>query len=239
MEIHTEIVGEGQKFKEDGTFQYFIGNTIICDLSQNQDLMNEIRYIQERCKALPCASKFVFMPPDSIHMTVFELLCFFNREESLWSSYLDLNISPEETDAFFAKKLEAIQMPDNFAMKIDSVAGNCIWLRPADQATADRLRSFRDEAAQATGVKFPNHDNYRFHATFSYQLIQLTQEEENHLAKELDKLAIEVKERLELVDTGQALYTVFNDMSRFVPYTPGVRALLKSAADKSNGEMSK
>ena len=103
MEIYTGVVGEGQKFNEDGTFRFFTGNTIICDLSRNQEVMNEIRYIQERCKALPCASKFVFMPPESIHMTVFELLCFFKREKSLWSSYLDLNSNPEETDAFLPK----------------------------------------------------------------------------------------------------------------------------------------
>ncbi|MDF2650980.1 MAG: hypothetical protein K0Q73_6785 [Paenibacillus sp.] len=240
MDTYTNAVGEKQKFNKDGTFRWFPGNTIVCDLSNDQNVLNEIHRIQERYRELPFSSKFVYMPIESIHMTVMELLCYFHQEKSVWSSFLDIDAPLEETDAFFAEKLETVDMPRDFAMKVESVGfGHCIWLRPADQATAERLRDFRDKVAQVTGVKFPDHDSYEFHITYAYQLMHLTPEEETHLSEVLDQISSKVKEHLDTVNTGQVLYTVFKDMSRFVPYTPDARALWKSEFEQVNEEMSK
>lgn len=226
MEAYTGVVGENQKFNEDGTFRWFPGNTMICDLSHHRNVMKAIRLIHERYKSLPFASKFVCMPHDSIHMTVFEFVCHFNRDKSHWSAMLELDAPIEETDRFFAERLADVEMPDNFTMKLDSVGSGGLLLSPADQAIAACLREFRDRVGQATGVKFPNHDTYEYHISHSYQLVHLTPEEEAYLTEVRNELTSKIKEVWVTFNTGHVLYTLFKDMSKFVPYRPDARASL-------------
>lgn len=79
------------KFKENGEFNHFPGNTVVANLYTKQDLMEVVDIIQSRYRELPFIDKFTLTPRNSIHMTVIELLCHENRETEFWSSNLPLD----------------------------------------------------------------------------------------------------------------------------------------------------
>ena len=79
------------KFKENGEFNHFPGNTVVANLYTKQDLMEVVDIIQSRYRELPFIDKFTLTPRNSIHMTVIELLCHENRETDFWSSNLPLD----------------------------------------------------------------------------------------------------------------------------------------------------
>jgi hypothetical protein len=225
---YTNVVGERKKFNEDGSFRSFPGNTIVCNLADQPKILDEIVWIQqEHSSKLPFAHKFTWNPIESFHMTVFELLCHYNRLTPYWSSLLDLKTPLEEADRFFAKALEPLEFPERFTMKVERVSKTTIIVSPYDQATHQRLHEFRDQVSRATGVRFPNHNTYGYHISFGYQQIQLTPEEELQFKQFQHNLSGLLVERLNVFEMGKTDYTIFEDMTKFVPYTEHARAMLQ------------
>jgi len=114
------------------------------------------------------------LPPESLHMTVFDLLCHERRVRARWSSRLPLDCPLEETDRRLAHWLEPVKRPGPLRMVFHDLGP---WettlhvrLRPADAPTAAALREFREAVARATGVRHPDHDTYRFHVSLAYRL---------------------------------------------------------------------
>jgi hypothetical protein len=225
----TPAVGENKKFKPDGSFQWYPGNTIVCNLYGNQMVFDEVRWLQSQYTNLSCSHKFVCVPPESVHMTVFELLCHHNRKPQYWSSHVDLDAPIDEIDRFFATVLENIEFPSKFLMRIIDVGTKSILLAPADQATSSALMEFREQVSRATGIRFPNHDTYQYHITFGYQILHLTPEEEAEVSKWRQDLYVELCKRLTTIEMERIHYTVFEDMTNFVPYTSTARRLLKGS----------
>ncbi|CIV97377.1 Uncharacterized protein conserved in bacteria [Streptococcus pneumoniae] len=100
------------KFKENGEFNHFPGNTVVANLYTKQDLMEVVDIIQSRYRELPFIDKFTLTPRNSIHMTVIELLCHENRETEFWSSNLPLDTPLQEIHDYFAKQLEIFPLLD-------------------------------------------------------------------------------------------------------------------------------
>lgn len=215
------------KFNEQGCMKWFPGNTIVSDLSKHKDVMYIIKEIQKAYQKLSFSNKYVFLPDDSIHMTVFELLCHFNRKTSQWSDNLSLDEPLEHIDLYFHEQLKTTPFPSGFKMKpLPKIETTVLKVNPFDQRATSILKEFRDQLAQKTGVRFPNHDTYQFHISFGYKIHELTQAEQasvnqlNHLlAKEISKL--------DTIDIEQIYYTVFEDMSEFVPYHAQARNQLR------------
>ncbi|CAG7651093.1 hypothetical protein PAESOLCIP111_06245 [Paenibacillus solanacearum] len=226
-EQFTKAVGEQAKFNEDGTFRPFPGNTIVCNLTESRVVDEIIRVQQAHISALSFAHKFAWTPPESFHMTVIELLCHYHRRPALWTSLLELDTPIEETDRFFAKALEPVSFPGHFRMKVEGLRKTSIGVSPHDEATRQLLHAFREEVSRAAGVRFPNHDTYGFHISFGYQLIQLTPEEEAEFKQFQQDYSRQLVERLSVIDMEKVDYTVFEDMTRFVPYAPEERAALQ------------
>lgn len=228
MSIHyTNAVGNEKKFNEDGSFRSFPGNTIVCNLHDQPKVVEDILWIQQEHSKLSFAQKFAWNPPQSFHMTVFELLCHYHRQAPLWSSRMQLDVPLEELDRFFAEALEPIEFPEHIAMKVNRLNKTTISVSPYDQETRQRLHEFREQVSLTTGVRFPNHDTYGFHISFGYQLIQMTPEEEEQFKQFQHHLSELLVQRLSSVEMGKAEYTVFEDMTEFVPYTKDARAMLQ------------
>lgn len=228
MSIHfTNAVGERRKFNEDGSFRPFPGNTIVCNLTESRVIEEIVRVQQAHASSLPFAHKFAWTPPESFHMTVIELLCHEHRKPELWSSFLDLDAPIEETDRFFAKVLEPLSFPGHFRMKVERLHKTTIGVSPYDEAARQCLHEFREQVSRLAGVRFPNHDTYRFHISFGYQLIQLTPGEEKQFNQLQLDLSRSLVEKLGVIEMGTVEYTVFEDMTKFVPYSPEARAMLQ------------
>ncbi|MNZ85969.1 hypothetical protein D3C78_1047770 [compost metagenome] len=189
--------------------------------------MNAIKQIQAGYRNLPWVHKYHLMPEGSIHMTVFELLCHYNRTPECWSNNLSLDAPIEETDVFFHQQLKNVDMIHSFKMKPLSVKGTNLSVEPSDEQTRVMLEEFRNKLTEATGVKFPNHDTYQFHISFGYKLQDLLPEEQLAVDELNEKLLTDVISKMDYVDIKVVDYTVFEDMSEFVPYSEQARKELK------------
>lgn len=216
------------KFDEEGNMRWFPGNTIVCNLYDNPEVMDAIRRVQSEYRKLPFARKYSLTPEGSIHMTVFELLCHFNRRSEYWSRFLDLDEELEKMDVFFHEKLSSIPFPDGvIQMKAIKIGGTNLLVNPVDEATNKLIRGFRDQLAEVTGVRFPNHDTYQFHISFGYRIHELTEDEQKTVDELNRKLNEEVIAKMGPIPIKKIDYTVFEDMSEFVPYSPSAREELK------------
>ena len=126
----------------------------------------------------------------------------------------------EEADDFVTAAIEKAEIPGPARMVFDNVgwgAGCCIIrVKPADEQSHAQLYSFRERAADAMGVRRPNHENYRFHITLGYTRIVTEGEAEERrqaLKAKMEELMAQQPEFL----TTQAYMAYFDDMYAFSP----------------------
>ncbi|MDO4873392.1 MAG: DUF1868 domain-containing protein [Carnobacterium sp.] len=207
------------KFKENGEFNHFPGNTVVANLYTKPELMEVVDIIQARYRELSFIDKFTLTPRDSIHMTVIELLCHENREPEFWSSHLPLDTPLQEILDYFAKQLEIFPLlNEEIHMRVIEMGKQNIMVEPADEASANRLEEIRTYVSEKAGVRFPNHDSYHFHISVGYLRIPLTEEEEKEFTKVRAELTKVLLEKIPVITVNRIDYTVFEDMRRFVPY---------------------
>ena len=207
------------KFKENGEFNHFPGNTVVANLYTKQDLMEVVDIIQSRYRELPFIDKFTLTPRNSIHMTVIELLCHENRETEFWSSNLPLDTPLQEIHDYFAKQLEIFPLLDEeIHMRITEMGKQNILVEPADEVSAKRLEEIRTYVSEKAGVRFPNHDSYQFHISTGYLREELTDEEQKIFKKVRNKMTELLHEKLPTIDIERIDFTRFDDMTEFIPY---------------------
>lgn len=206
------------KFDEEGNFKYFPGNTVIALLNENTSVTDLIDIIQNEYLNLSFIRKIAFLPKQSAHMTVFELLCHFNRKEEYWTPYLNLNTPIEDVQIYFSSLLKDYPLSTKLVMKPLGIRGTVIDMVPGNVETEHALRDIRNTLSETTKVKFPNHDTYQFHISFGYLLEKLSNKEEIELNHLITKLNKEVFKKIPKVEINRIDYTVFSNMSEFIPY---------------------
>lgn len=211
----------GWKFNADGSIRLFPGNTIICFVQPDSVVYQKALWVQEQLQGQPFAHKFALLPPSSFHMTVMQLLCDQTRSAEYWSAKLALDAALEDTDEFFVRTMPAVPAPPGFRMQYwrlktwgDSVG---MLLLPADDGERAALAAYRDAVAAATGVRFPDHDSYRFHITLAYQLFALDEAEQDGIETLAARVDETLAESFGIFETGEPELTFFDDMLRFVP----------------------
>lgn len=210
----------GRKFYADGSAREFPGNTIICFVNPDSDVYRLCCWLLDQIRALPFAHKLAPLPPSSLHMTVIELLCDQARLPEKWSSQLALDAALEHTDEFFMRVVPQVKSPAAFYMRYQNVhhaRGISITLAPADEAAAGAIRAYRDDISRASGVRFADHDTYRFHISLAYRLIELEPAEQAALAQMFAECEPILQEKFGVFETGQPQLVFFDDMFRFVP----------------------
>ncbi|NLN27118.1 MAG: DUF1868 domain-containing protein [Firmicutes bacterium] len=211
---YTKAVGT--KFHPDGSLRYFPGNTIVSHTEGIEPLHSQLIWVQERYNELSFASrKLAFLPPSSFHMTFFELLCDQVRTPEYWSSKLPLDAPLEETDRFFAEVLKDFEFPDQIHMFVYDLNLTTLRLCPVTLEHEALLRAKRDELAELTGIRQPNHNRYRFHITLCYNIIKLTEEEKAEFEEFRMRMLPEVRRRIGTFTLGRPEYVVFSDMGEF------------------------
>ncbi len=210
----------GRKFFADGAPRLFAGNTIICLVDPEGQLGQAAASFQRELARQPFGGAFVMLPPSSFHMTVMELLCDQVRLPERWSPQLALDAPLPATDAFFLERVPPLVAPADLSMAVDGLYHRdnlMLTLQPGDARTAAALRDYRSAVAEATGVRFPDHDRYGFHMSLAYRLLELDPGEEAALTALCDGWA----PRLRSVGASLALpppqLSFFDDMTRFVP----------------------
>ncbi len=210
----------GSKFHEDGSVRTFPGNTIICTVDPERQpvVYEEALWAQQALRAMACSAKYAFLPPASFHMTVMELLCDQVRTASNWSDRLPLTASLEETDRFFMERIAPIPTPAPIRMRYSHMRSpGLIALDPEDDATTNTLADYRDAVAQATGVRFANHDTYGYHISLVYNLIELELDEQAEVERTFEQIHDRLSETFGRFEPQAPELVFFDDMFRFVP----------------------
>ena len=212
----------GVKFNEDGTVRRFPGNTFLCHVDKTSPVYQEVLWAQQQLKAMKCATDYAFLPEASMHMTVIEGLCDQIREATHWSSKLaeDVNIE-SATESFQAWLQEAAATP-NFQMKFDYVynsraGGTVLRLKPANDETKSALKVCRDNLSELTGIRHPTHDEYHFHITLSYKVINLDEEQQAELEQTCQRIEERLNQSFGVLTHGAVEFCVFEDMFEFKP----------------------
>lgn len=211
--MYTKAVGT--KFHADGSLRYFPGNTIVSMCTGIEPLYSELVWAQERYKEVTFANKLSFLPPSSFHMTVFDLLCDEVRSPEHWSNQFPTDTPIETTDRILRDKLSDVHFPESIEMSLDEATVTGLKLLPANAAVQKMLADFRTTVANATGIKHPNHDRYRFHITFAYVLQPLNTEEKEEFSRVADVVLARLKETVDPFVIGQPRFVLFDDMGDF------------------------
>jgi hypothetical protein len=215
-ESHTRAVGT--KFHEDGQVRHFPGNTVVSHILENNQLFNEVIWAQSEIMRLPFSSKYSFLPPHSFHMTVFELLCDQVRDQEHWSGSMDMTVDLRETDMHFENAVNPIKPPKRILMKYDGIRverNPSIRLAPADEKESATLRAYRNELSEATGVRFPNHDQYKYHISLAYLLLHLTDAEQEQGLSTARFIETRLRRSLSGISIPIPVITYFDHMHAF------------------------
>ncbi|MCJ2141606.1 DUF1868 domain-containing protein [Methylobacterium sp. E-066] len=216
----------GTKFTPDGQVLRCPGNTIICHIEPSNPATAPLAAFRAALEAEPYAHKFTFTPPSSYHMTVFEGVIDFNRKPSLWPADLPLDASVEACNQLFIEKLEAFDLgcEPRFRMKVLEGDGNVdvrpgagIYLVPADEAEATKLRGVRDRLSDLLKLHQPGHDTYKFHTTQTYAIKPLSEiETSRYRAVRRDSINA-LAAAMPVLELGAPELCLFDDMFAFNP----------------------
>ncbi|BCL73917.1 hypothetical protein TUMSATVNIG1_59020 (plasmid) [Vibrio nigripulchritudo] len=172
----------GYKYNEDGTAYPFDANTIVCHIDKQGALFQKLLVIRNTLKALSFADKFGWMPSESYHMTLFGGVNDPVRRASDWSDDFSLDTPIAEITEHFINVLKSTSIPNEYQMKPFAMVTNnsgCITLKlkPATEESERDVREARDILRDVTKINRPDHNEYYFHVTFTYQTKWLTEEE--------------------------------------------------------------
>jgi len=209
----------GEKFEADGSLRRYPGSTVICFTDSASAFYQAGEQVQAQLMAQPYGHKFACLPPSSFHMTVFSLICHERNIPDQWAAELPLDATLAESDEFFIPRVQAVPAPNNFRMVMTYLGGSGLSfvLSPADAETDLALWDYRQRLSVASGVRYPDHDSYRFHMTLAYNLIKLNDEETHAFAQWRRELGERLRGALGVLELGAPQLTLFDDMGAFYP----------------------
>jgi hypothetical protein len=210
----------GRKFHRDGSARSFPGSSLVSALEPASSQVRLLQQVQRACRAERFGDRFTYLPTDSFHVTAFDLICDQVREAPHWSARLPLDTPLAETDRAIQGWLRDVEpWPDRLAMRFDRLGPVQTTLHaqlePADPATADALASFRDRVAEATGVRHPTHDHYRFHVSLAYLLVDLEPEEQRAWERFRARIDADLQRRFDGLTLPSPRLVFFDTMCAF------------------------
>jgi hypothetical protein len=205
----------GTKFRPDGGYRRFPGNTVVAMVEPESPIrqaLDQIRAILDE----PLGSFVTFLPPDSWHMTAFELLLDELRQPELWSRFVDLDAPVEETDRILRAAVSQVPPPEVTMVGgvIRFQPGVACDLRSVDDETERSLRAYRERLSDVTGIRTPSHPHYRFHLSLAYVTTPPPSGAMAAIAEALTS-AEQVLVDLGPFRLGKPSFRCFNDMSAF------------------------
>lgn len=208
----------GNKFEPDGSVRAFPGNTIISFIDHDAPIFALFAHVRAMLQESGASDCFSFMPDDSIHMTVFEGVCSQWREPQLWTNLLPTDAPLEDVDKLFeakfrqAPKLGPVRMR---AVGVKSDGGYGISLLPRTQEDAARLAAYRDAMSALLGIRFPGHDEYKYHISICYGVKAPTAQQEEALDRFEGRAAGYIAAQGMEFDVAEPYMTYFRHMFAF------------------------
>ena len=164
----------GQKFTATGAVMPYAGNTFICHIPPGP-AHEALTATAAHLRAAAPAGAYVFLPPASYHMTVFEGVTDRDRTGGRWPDDLDPALPVEAVTESFLPRLSGLDLPRATRIRPTGIfAGTTVQVTGASEADETTLRTARQTLRTATGIRRPDFADYRFHITLAYLLRWLT-----------------------------------------------------------------
>lgn len=203
--------------------QHYPGNTIICPITASNPAFAELCSAYEALRASVNAAHLAWLPTSSYHSTIFDGAADAYRRPGDWPQMLPLDASMDACNKYVGERLQhmraGIAPPIRMTVDLDEVDSvrTVVVLKPVDAAENRRLRTLRDEISLATGIRYPNHDDYRFHTSFAYYVRRFSAADEATYRSAYARMLRHLSSKLPVIELGSPEYCLFNDMFAFLP----------------------
>lgn len=187
----------GHKFNTLGEPMPYPGNTVISDLTAENPAWHVIDQARGLLQRSVLNSHFILLPQDSYHMTIIRGLNDLVRTDGYWPNALSKDVSMQVADEYVARAVASVPCIGSIHLRFDQVlfddADVRIRMLPADQIQQNRLTDYRDQVAEAIGLRLPGHQSYGFHLTLAYMLHKIPQAQQaslRQLKADIDQILI-------------------------------------------------
>ncbi|MBN2047048.1 MAG: DUF1868 domain-containing protein [Anaerolineaceae bacterium] len=178
---------------------------VICRIPPESDAIQGILRLCEQIRHNEWHRKFEFLPPSQYALTLFDCVSANRRQQVYWTSRLPLSTSVSKVHRMLQTRWESVEMPASIMMGIDYIEVTSqiqLHLRAVDEETRRSLSVFRNQLSIAFGIRYPNHQHFRYPITLAHNLEKLTPVEQfraqSFLFAQLDRLRGEL-EQIELL----------------------------------------
>lgn len=204
------------KFDDTGTPLPYYGNTIVSYLNSTEHpIFEEAEKAWGRLKNTSFSSCLAFLPPDSFHMTVLTLCREIDRGTPYWPPEVSKTACFQEIDAFLKEKMKSVPVPKGIVMEVEECEEIRIILKPHNKAGEEKLRIYRDRVAEATGIRHPWHEDFRYHLSLAYRIKPLSEEQKEVKTAVCQQLTRELKTRVKPFLLPEPEFVIFNDMMSY------------------------
>lgn len=169
MPYGTQI---GKKFLTDGTAAAYPGNTVVSDAEPHMLAYQVMSLCLDMLRAAGLSGLFIPLPEDSYHMTVIRGVNDLVRDPLFWPPALPMDTPMTKVDDYMEAAINSVPAPGVLRMRFGEAKITAedfrISMLPADESQARLLRTYRDQVADAIGLRLQGHDAYTFHITLAY-----------------------------------------------------------------------
>lgn len=208
----------GLKFTEDGAPLACPGYTTICHVDPASDAFRALVAAQDALKAGPLASAFTFLPPDSLHMTIFEGIIDYSRTRARWPEHLPLDAPVAQVAADAKARLQQCDLETSFSVRPTGIfAGFSVSMAGSTDLHETRLRLARNRLREALKLHRSDHDAYQFHVTLAYLLRWLSPDEAQEVIAISQAATKALLDEMPELSLGPVELCTFETMHRFDP----------------------
>ncbi|RFB89684.1 hypothetical protein B5K11_21655 [Rhizobium leguminosarum bv. trifolii] len=205
----------GSRYRKVGGFLPEAGNTIVCHIEKGSRTQAVLIEARDKYLAMPEARQFLFTPISSLHMTLFEGTIETRRRQDCWPVDLPLETPIDDMTELMAARLEGFSMAAPFKVAVVGARPSGLLVDGATENDRKVMRAWRDAFADLLGYRQPNHEDYRFHMTFSYPIERLEDEALPRWQAMLDEVAEDVRRTAPVFELMPPAFCVFEDMNHF------------------------
>jgi hypothetical protein len=175
------------KFHADKTYKYFPGVAIIHFIS-NPRIKYLLSKMSKEMKDSTLFNKYVFLPEESYHSTISDLLTY--NDLSTNPTFKSFPLKEESKfsviDKFVLQQMQNSTFNLNINMRISEITDRKVRIEPKTEEDKRKLDKFRFKVAN--GINIPFDDSYQFHISLTYQLFHRTESEKNQIGNFLNNL---------------------------------------------------
>ncbi|MEP1611502.1 MAG: DUF1868 domain-containing protein [Roseobacter sp.] len=191
------------------------GNTVVCPLDFDAPAHAAVLEARRRIMASSVSDHFIFTPPSSLHMTVFEGVIETRRTPNTWPADIGSSATVEQANEVILTRLEGFQPPPAFATRVTGIRPTGLILKGATKEDEKNMRHWRESLTVPFGYRHDAHDRYTFHMTFAYPVQWLPASKRSELETEFALILADLMDAAPVLPLRPPAFCQFADMEQF------------------------